>query len=83
MVHTTLTPASHCGSFCNSAVCLLKTAVVPIIAGDVRRQAIILFDKGAQCSFISAEMAAELNIIPTYLQTLAPAPAEHMPYSTS
>ena len=64
IVHTTLTPASHRGSPRNSAVCLPKTAVAPIIAGDVRRQANILFDEGAQHSFISADMAAELNIIP-------------------
>ena len=69
-VHTTLTPVSHRGSLRNSTVCLLKTAVAPIIAGDVRRQANILFDEGAQRSFISADMAAELNIIPTTTEGL-------------
>ena len=71
VVHTALTPASHPGSLCNSTVCLLKTAIAPIIAGDVRKQANILFDEGAQRSFISAEMAAELNIIPTTTEGLA------------
>ena len=52
-------------------MCLLKTAIAPIIAGDVRKQANILFDEGAQRSFISAEMAAELNIIPTTTEGLA------------
>ena len=70
VVHTTLRPASHRGSLRNSTVCLLKTAVAPIIAGDVGRQANILFDEGAQRSFISADMAAELNIIPTTTEGL-------------
>jgi len=39
--------------------CLLKTAVAPVIAGNVKTQANILFDKRAQRSFISAEMAMQ------------------------
>ena len=56
-----LTPAS-CSEAPQNPTCLLKTAVVPIIAGTTRSQANILFDKGAQQSFISAEMANELQI---------------------
>ena len=70
VVHTTLTPASHHSSPHNYTVCLLKTAVAPITAGKIRRQANILFDEGAQRSFISAEMAAELNIIPATTEGL-------------
>lgn len=42
----------------------------PIHVGDVKKQANILFDEGAQRSFISAEMAANLNIIPTITEGL-------------
>jgi len=64
VVHTTLTPTSCHSPLHDNTVCLLKTAVAPIYAGDIKKQANILFDKGAQRSFISAEMAAELNIMP-------------------
>ena len=47
VVHTTLTPASHCSSLHEYTVCLFST-------GDVRRLNNILFDEGAQRSFISA-----------------------------
>ena len=50
---------------------LLKTAVAPVIAGHIRRRANILFDEGAQRSFISAEMAARLYLQPTTTQTMA------------
>ena len=60
-----LTPASHCKtSENNTTTCLLKTAIAPIIAGGIRTQANILFDEGAQCSFISLAMANELQITP-------------------
>ena len=59
-----LTPMSHRKAPQNTT-CLLKTAVAPIIAGNTKSQANILFDKGAQRSFISAEMANELQITPT------------------
>ena len=45
--------------------CLLKTAVAPIIAGNIKTLASILFDEGAQHSFISAALASELQINPT------------------
>ena len=59
-----LTPAS-CSAAPQNPTCLLKTAVAPIVAGNTRSQANILFDEGAQQSFISAEMASELQISPT------------------
>ena len=45
--------------------CLLKTAVAPIIAGNNKTKANILFDEGAQRSFISIDMVKELGISPT------------------
>ena len=51
--------------------CLLKTAVAPIVAANTRSQANILFDEGAQRSFISAEMANELQISPTSTTDIA------------
>ena len=64
---------STSGNSCrhNNATCLLKTAVAPVIAGHTRKQANILFDEGAQRSFISAEMAAKLNLKPTTTQGMA------------
>ena len=41
-----LTPAS-CSEAPQTSTCLLKTAVAPIVAGNTRSQAYILFDEGA------------------------------------
>ena len=65
-----LTPAS-CSEAPQTPTCLLKTAVAPIVAGNTRSQAKILFDEGAQRSFISAEMANELQISPTSTTDIA------------
>ena len=65
-----LTPAS-CSEAPQTPTCLLKTAVAPIVAGNTRSQANILFDEGAQQSFISAEMANELQISPTSTTDIA------------
>ena len=59
-----VTPASCCTASKNTA-CLLKTAVAPVIANGIKTHANILFDEGAQRSFISAELANELHISPT------------------
>ena len=55
----------------SNTTCLLKTAVAPVIAGLTRRLANILFNEGAQRSFILAEMAAKLNLKPTTTQGMA------------
>ena len=60
-----LTPASACTTLQTVTTCLLKTAITPIIAGDHKTQVNILFDEGAQCSFISIDMVKELGISPT------------------
>ena len=65
-----LTPAS-CSEAPQNPTCLLKTAVAPIVASNTRSQANILFDEGAQRSFISAEMANELQISPTSTADIA------------
>ena len=52
----------------SNTTCLLKTAVAPVIAGQTQKRANILFDEGAQHSFISAGMAAKLCLQPTTTQ---------------
>ena len=59
-----LTPASPCAALHTVTTCLLKTAVAPIIAGSNRTKANILFDEGAQRSFISIDMVNKLGISP-------------------
>ena len=49
----------------SATTCLLNTAVAPIIAGNNKTKENILFDEGAQHSFISTEMVEELGISPT------------------
>ena len=57
-----LTPTEHCKASDTISICLLKTAVAPITAGSIRTQANILFDDGAQRSFISLALSNELQI---------------------
>ena len=47
-----------------SSVCLLKTAIAPVISGSTRINANILFNEGAQRSFICSELARKLQPIP-------------------
>ena len=51
--------------------CLLKTAIATVSAGNIKTSANILFDKGAQWSFITAQLAAELQISPTTSEQVA------------
>ena len=48
-----------------SPMCLLKTAVAPVINGHTRMNANILFDEGAQRSFMPVQLATELQVKPT------------------
>ncbi|XP_065902524.1 uncharacterized protein [Dysidea avara] len=48
----------------NSSVCLLKTAVASVCANGRRTDANILFDEGAQRSFMSNKLAKKLRISP-------------------
>ena len=54
-----LTPASQ-RSLHTTPVCLLKTAVAPVVNGRRRRNANILFDERAQRSFMSLQLTTEL-----------------------
>jgi len=60
-----LTPVTPCTTPLSATHCLLKTAVAPIIAGNNKTNANILFGEGAQCSFISSDMVEELGISPS------------------
>ena len=56
-----LIPASHH----TTPICLLKTAIAPVISSDASMNANILFDEGAQRSFICSQLANKLNIVPS------------------
>ena len=45
-----------------ATTCLLKTAVAPVVTGNKKTSANILFDEGAQRSFICTDMVKELEI---------------------
>ena len=49
---------------CKPVACLLKTAVAIVTAGDKQTRANILFDDGAQRSFVSQKLADLLNLNP-------------------
>ena len=66
--HACLTPAAPSIS---TSVCLLKTAVAATSAGNYKTTANILFDEGAQQSFISADMASQLGITPDDTEQVA------------
>lgn len=51
--------------------CLLKMAIATVSAENIRTSANILFDEGAQRSFITTQLAAELQIIPTTSEQVA------------
>ena len=53
-----------------------RTAVAPISGGNYKTTANILFDEGAQRSFISADMASELGITPDNTEQVAVATFE-------
>ena len=57
-------PASH-NTPKVSPICLLKTAIAPVVNGHMRMNANILFDEGAQRSFMSVQLATELQVKPT------------------
>ena len=57
--------ASPCTTLQLLTICLLKTALAPIVAGNRKTNANILFAEGAQLSFIFTNMVEELGIPPT------------------
>jgi len=60
-----LTPASPRTTLQLHTICLLKTAVTTVVAGNRKASANILFDEGVQRSFKSTNMVEELGISPT------------------
>ena len=69
MSHATLTPVSYHTTQNRTTTevhpaCLLQTAIAPVSVGCVRVHANILFDEGAQRSFITEDLAAKLNLQP-------------------
>ena len=60
---TTMTSTSLSTSY--TSVCLLKTAITDISAGPTTVEGHILFDEGAQRSFITQELADKLQLQPT------------------
>ena len=56
-----LIPASHH----TTPICLLKTAIAPIIGSGTSMNANILFDEGAQRLFICSQLANKLHVIPS------------------
>ncbi len=67
-IHATLTPATPTSILNNQrtglTACLLKTAISTVSLANQRVVANILFDEGAQCSFITCELADKLNACP-------------------
>ena len=51
--------------------CSLKTAIATVSAGNIKTSTNILFDEEAQRSFITAQLAAELQIIPIASEQVA------------
>ncbi|XP_065892768.1 uncharacterized protein [Dysidea avara] len=65
-----MTTTLHTGGGCqhpnssHTSLCLLKTAVAQVNVGGIHAEANILFDEGAQRSFMTKKLAKALNISP-------------------
>ena len=44
---------------------LVEDCCTPVVNGHIRMNANFLFDEGAQCSFISVQLATKLQVRPT------------------
>ena len=62
MFHNTLHQCPLVPHHCLQLAAYSKTAIAPIIAANNKTNANILFDEGAQHSFISTAMVEELGI---------------------
>ena len=71
----TLTPATQKCSVNQppkqAGACLLKTAIATVSSTDTSLEGNILFDEGAQRSFISQEMATKLNLQPNNKESIS------------
>jgi len=54
-----------------ASVCLLKTAIVTVSSATATTEGNILFDEGAQHSFITSALADELHLHPTPCETIS------------
>jgi len=54
-----------------TSVCLLKTAIAVVSSGSVAAEGNILFDEGAQRSFITQQLASLLHLQPTHRETMS------------
>jgi len=54
-----------------TSVCLFKTAIAEVSSYTTIAEGHILFDKGAQHSFITQELADELHLQPTSHETIS------------
>ena len=57
--------------FTQTSICLLKTVIAPVHSETVLSTANILFNEGAQRSFISEQLAKALQIVPTATEQVA------------
>jgi len=55
----------------HTSICLLKTAIADTSAGITTVEGLILFDEGAQRSFITQELAETLQLQPTRHEVIA------------
>ena len=55
----------------SKSVCLLKTAIANVSAGETTVEGHILFDEGAQRSFITQELTNQLQLQPTHHENIS------------
>ena len=55
----------------NTSVCLLKSAIAEVSSYTTIAEGHILFNEGAQRSFITQELADELHLRPTSHETIS------------
>ncbi|XP_065918800.1 uncharacterized protein [Dysidea avara] len=58
----------------SKSVCLLKTAIANVLASQTTVEGHILFDEGAQRSFITQELANQLQLQPTHHENISVLP---------
>jgi len=54
-----------------TSVCLLKTAIAVVSSGSVAAEGNILFDEGAQRSFVTQQFVSHLHLQPTHCETVS------------
>ena len=54
-----------------TSVCLLKTAIAAVLSDTTTAEGNILFDEGAQPSFVTQQLANRLHLQPTHHETIS------------